>query len=156
MIVRPASLADRAAVLALAQRFHAAAHAPGAPYTALLTYDAARVPAAVDDTLATGVVLVVELEHGAGGDELVAFLGLLRCEHALSGELYADGRALWIEPPYRSGLLTGWLLRQAEAWAAAQGCAFLKLGAPVGTKVGTYFARCGYSPVETAFIKRVA
>lgn len=153
MIVRPADVADRAAVLALAQHYAAAVVSPDAPYGPLLTVDGGRLPAIVDETLTEGIVLVVQLDPD---ETLGAFLSLVQRVHALSGERYVEGACLWVEPPYRNGLLTGWLLRHAEAWALAQGCAFVKMPAPIGTELAGYYGRCGYAPIETAFIKRVA
>lgn len=151
MILRPATLADRAAVVDLALHFHAAT-----PYAALLDVDPERVGATFDVALAHGVVLVAALEPGAAGDALVAFLALAAHVHMLSGERYAEEIAWWVEPAYRTGTLGPRLLARGEAWAAAHGCAFVTMAAPWGSDVARYYARCGYVPVETAFLKRVA
>jgi len=151
MILRPATGADRDAVVDLALHFHAAT-----PYGQLLTVDEDRVGVLFDLALEGGIVLVAELENGDEGGELVAFLGLVILEHTLSGDRYAEEVAWWVEPLYRNGTLGPRLLRRAEEWALANACAFLKMAAPVGTEVGSFYERQGYQPIETAFMKRVA
>ena len=151
MILREATPADRDQVVALALRFHGAT-----PYAQLLVIERTRVEALFAVALATGVVLVAEAEHTAEGGELVAFLALAALEHTLSGERYAEEIAWWVEPRYRDGTIGPRLLALAEAWARADGCAFIKMVAPVGTAVGTFYDRRGYHPIETAWMKRVA
>ena len=160
MILRPATIADRAAVVALALHFHAST-----PYGSLVTIDPVRIGYLFDLALADGVVFVAACEslaRDANGDAvpstvIVAFLGLTVLELAVSGDRYAEELAWWVEPAYRSGTLGPRLLRMAEDWAVAQGCAFVKMGAPEGQPaVGRWYQRQGYQAVETAFMKRVA
>lgn len=150
MILRPATAGDREAVVTLALHFHRAT-----PYGGLLVVDSERVGVLFDVALQDGIIFVAELENGDEGGELVAFLGLVLLTHTLSGDRYAEEVAWWVEPAYRSGTLGPRLLARAEAWAVENGCAFLKMVAPVGTEVGLYYARRGYEPIETAFLKRV-
>jgi len=147
MVIRPATVADRVAVVALSLRFHGST-----PYARLLAADPERIGALFDVALAQGVVYVAEVRGSAG--ELAAFLAVVALEHTLSGDRYAEEIAWWVEPAYRTGLLGPRLLRQVEGWAAAHGCAFLKMAAPSGTDVGTFYERQGYVPIETAYLKR--
>ena len=159
MILRPATIADRDAVVALALHFHAST-----PYGSLVTVDPLRIGYLFDLALASGVVFVAEsgLPDDPDGEPVpasavVAFLGLTVLELAVSGDRYAEELAWWVEPAYRSGTLGPRLLRMAEDWAVAQGCAFVKMGAPEGQPaVGRWYQRQGYQAVETAFMKRVA
>jgi len=153
MILRAATAADRADVVALALNFHAES-----AYGYLLAVDPQRVGVLFDLALDQGVVFVAERDTvpGPAGPELVAFLGLVVLEHTLSGDRYAEEVAWWVEPEYRSGTLGPRLLALAEEWASAHGCAFLKMVAPIGTTVGAFYERRGYQPIETAFMKRVA
>ena len=160
MILRPATVDDRAAVVALALHFHAST-----PYGSLVTVDPLRIGYLFDLALADGVVFVAECAplHDDFTDDMtrglvvVAFLGLTVLELAVSGDRYAEELAWWVEPAYRTGTLGPRLLRMAEDWAVAQGCAFVKMGAPEGQPaVGRWYQRQGYQAVETAFMKRVA
>lgn len=151
MIFRTATGADREAIVRLALHFHAST-----PYAAFLVVDRERVSAMFDVVLEHGVALVAEAEHSDEGGEIVAFLALVATDHKLSGERFAEEQAWWVEPAYRRGTIGPHLLKRAEAWAAAEGCAFLVMFSPVGSGVGNYYDRCGYVAVETAWMKRVA
>lgn len=151
MILRPATVADRAAVVALALHFHASS-----PYAQLLAVDAARVGAVFDVALATGVVVVAEPEY-SDDDDLAGFFALVVVPHELSGERAGIEVGWWVQPELRNGTLGPRLLRWAEEWAQAHGVAFVKVAEPgVGTSVGRFYARVGYQPVETAWMKRLA
>lgn len=160
MILRPATLTDRAAVVALALAFHGSS-----PYARLLTVDPDRLGASFDVALTHGVVIVAECpETLLTAPALVGFFALAALDHGLSGDRYAEELGWWVEPAYRSGTLGPQLLRQAEAWAIAHGCQFLKMVAPVTTRavrlrsedpVGHFYELQGYAPIETAYIKRL-
>lgn len=149
MVIRTATSADRNAVVELALHFHA-----GTPYGALLNIERDRIASLFDMALAEGVVFVAAAEAlPAAGP--VAFLALVPLVHSLSGELYAEEVAWWVEPEYRSGTLGPRLLAHAETWALDRDCAFLKMVSPAGTVVGAYYQRRGYIEIETAYMKRL-
>lgn len=147
MILRPATLADRAAVVQLALAFHGST-----PYAGLLDVDPDRLGAQFDVALQHGVIFVAEVEAA-----LVGFFALAALDHGLSGDRYAEEMGWWVEPAYRAGTVGPQLLRRAEEWARAHACRFLKMVQPFGADVlGRFYERQGYAPIETAFIKRVA
>lgn len=146
MNIRPATAGDRDGVITLARRFHQASS-----YGSLLTVRQELVGVLFDLALEHGVIFVGEMPLTG----LVGFLGLVVLDHTLSGDRYAEEVAWWVEPAYRTGMLGPRLLRQAEGWAASHECVFLKMSAPAGTDVGVFYARQGYVPIETAYMKRL-
>jgi GNAT superfamily N-acetyltransferase len=153
MILRAAVPSDRDAVVTLGLCFHAET-----PYGDLLRVDPDRIGAQFDVALAHGVVFVAERDDvpGPNGPELIGFLALAALTHMLSGDHYAEEMGWFVLPAYRTGTLGPRLLRRAEEWAQANGCTFLKMAAPYGTTIGSFYARAGYQPIETAYLKRVA
>lgn len=160
MILRPATLTDRAAVVALACAFHGSS-----PYARLLTVDPERLGAQFDVALQIGTVIVADAaDVPKGTPSLVGFLALAALDHGLSGDRYAEEMGWWVEPAYRAGQLGPQLFRHAEHWARLNGCQFLKVSAPVMQRVarlrredpiGHFYEIQGYAPVETAYFKRL-
>jgi GNAT superfamily N-acetyltransferase len=87
---------------------------------------------------------------------LVGMLAIAIGPHILTGQLFAEEIAWWVEPSRRGkvGVALG-LLDAAEAWARGNGVAFLKMIEPVGTQIGKLYARRGYRAIETGFAKRL-
>lgn len=124
---------------------------------------AALVPGA---DLAAGVDRLVSLVQQLGpsvaqcfvvddGAGLVGMLAIASGAHFLSGALFAEEIAWWVEPQSRGDLGPA-LLDTAEDWARGVDCAFIKMIAPVGDPVvARYYKRRGYLEVETAFAKRL-
>lgn len=101
------------------------------------------------------LVLVAERgprEHDAGA--VCGFLALVDVENPITGENYADEIVWWVEPGYRGALKAGpALLDAAEAWATAKGLTLIKMVAPWGSRVGRFYLRHGYRPIEIAYAK---
>jgi GNAT superfamily N-acetyltransferase len=85
----------------------------------------------------------------------VGFIALLVVEHPVSAQLYAEEMAWWVEPAYRKGRIGDSLLACAEGWALQYAGGILKMVAPSGSRVGTYYHHLGYQEVETSYIKRL-
>lgn len=144
MRIRQAVAEDRPRVLHLAMQFHG-----GTPYGELVKLDAERMEVLFGLALNQGVVFIAE-----GADGPIGFIALVRMEHEMSGELYADEVGWWVEPEYRSGTVGPRLLAHGELWAFDNECAFIKMVAPAGSTVGRFYQKSGYTEIETAHIKR--
>jgi len=144
--VRPATTDDALAIVEMALRF-----LRETPYGALLGDGNPLVIGAVLSTLlAQGIVLVAER---AGIP--VGFIAALAMQHPISGRMYGDEVAWWVEPEARNGRAGVMLLTALEEWARQEGLSLLKMVAPAESQVGTFLHRRGYDAVETAYQKRL-
>lgn len=149
MTIREATDADVPAIATLAEHFLATPYARtylGASRAGLELFTTYLL----EQPLCT--VIVAQLEETC---ELVGFIALLGGgspldeAHAVCEEL-----AWWVEPDARgAGRVGARLLDAAEAWARAHGLKWLKMVAPHQSRVGRFYERRGYVPVETAYSK---
>src|SRR5688572_24041979 len=110
--------------------------------------------------LENGVIFVAEetkLESIAGGDtwRKVGFLAAVSGAHPLSGQIFAEEVGWWVEPTARHTRLGYKLLGRFEEWARQKGAVVLKMVAPAESQIGDFYTRHGYTPLETAFVKRI-
>lgn len=98
-----------------------------------------------------GVVLVDELQPG----ELTGMVACLLLPHPISNEVFLDEVVWFVDPKYRSGRVGVRLLVAVETWATTNRVSLVKMLAPSDSDVGNFLARRGYSPIETAYIKRL-
>lgn len=105
--------------------------------------------------------LASQLVHGAdsavlvldGLDGPVGMLGLIAYAHHITGQRVAGEVFYFVDPGARGrGGLT--LLRAAEDWAWAKGAASLEMIAP-DARVGAFYERLGYAPVERTYLRRL-
>lgn len=145
--IRPATLADLDAVVAMGQRFHRST-----TYASLITEhpDQMASLASLLITQPHGDVLVAE-DHTR---TLVGMIGLLIFPHPLSGEHVASEMFLWVEPTAR-GSLGIRLLKRAEQWVKDHGIDLLLLAAPTAG-IGAIYERLGYRLAELAYARRLA
>ncbi len=139
-MIRRATLEDRARLIEMGQRFVAET-----PYAGLITIDPER--------LAVTVGSLLENPHAAvfvsGSDAtLTGMIALLAYDHPFSGERTAFEVVWWVEPEARGDGVR--LLRAAEGWARDQGIKKMQMVAP-DARVGGFYQRMGYSPVETSY-----
>lgn len=100
-----------------------------------------------------------------GGDDLtlllldcddvpVAMLGLMVYAHPMSGERIASEACWYVRPEARGGIgLRLW--RVGEQWARNRGAVALLMIQPHSAdRVGVLYARAGYGPVETTWMRR--
>lgn len=92
-----------------------------------------------------GVALAAFDEQGAVVGTLVAWM------HDYMGSVIAEEVAWFAED--RRDLLR--LFALAEREAVQKGADVLKMSAPASTDLGAFYARHGYSPLETVFVKVV-
>jgi len=86
---------------------------------------------------------------------LVGMLGLVAITHPASGADYADEIVWWVDPEFRGGSIGPRLLAAGETWARRRGLPLVNMVAPEGSDVGRFLARQGYTPIETAWVKRL-
>jgi len=148
MTIRPATRDDGTRVIEMALRF-----LEETPYGVTLSGATPSSLAAVfEAVLELGVIFVAESCCG----RLDGFLAIAALRHPLTGRLYADEIAWWVEPEARRGTVGARLLAEAEAWARARQLGLVKMAAPAGSHVGRFYERMGYQAVETAYQKTLS
>lgn len=147
MIIRPATSADRTAVLLMTVRFIS-----DTSYAALVTPNVAAIGALFDYLAPLGGVFVAV--HPMAG--VVGMFVAVVQPHLLSGELAGNEVAWWVNPEHRGSTAAMRLLNAGERWAVAQGARTFALVAPADSQVGRLYERRGYHPVETAWQRSFA
>ena len=142
--MRPATLADVEAIVAMGHRF-----LTQSVYRGTLADNPDRVRALATEliTVPDGEVIVAD-EAGA----LVGMLALVAYAHHLSGERVAGEVAWWVDAAARGIGIR--LLRAAERWARTRGAIRFELIAPT-PDVEALYARLGYAPVERTYSRRL-
>jgi GNAT superfamily N-acetyltransferase len=143
MIIREFTPADTPRVVAMALRFIEETSYKAFPSTP------ERLEALIDQVMQLGTIIVAEVQG-----EVVGMLALVAVPHPWTLEEYVDEIAWWVEPEYRSGTAGPRLIVAAEEWTTRKGLTSLKMVAPAGSRVGTFYERRGYVAVETAYLKR--
>ena len=93
-------------------------------------------------------IYVVELDG-----EIVGGLAICENVNLVTGETYADEICWWVEPTRRMLRAGPLLIAAAEDWATSRGLTYIKMVAPIPSRVGKYLASRGYIAVEQAHIK---
>jgi GNAT superfamily N-acetyltransferase len=76
--------------------------------------------------------------------------------HPVSDERFCEELVWFIEPTERGATMAGVrMLRMLDEWARARGARYIKMVCPHGSKVGGFYERAGYQPLETAYMKRL-
>ncbi|KQY31809.1 hypothetical protein ASD32_04240 [Rhizobium sp. Root483D2] len=142
-MIRPATIDDRARVLAMAKAFHLASGAPF-PFSAPMADVVLRSAIADPDMLCS----VMEADGTAHG-VLVAEAR----PHRFTPVLMAFELIFWIDPEHR-GRHARSMLNIYEGWARQKGCAFIHMvglgGDPLTSRL---YERQGYLPAERHFMK---
>lgn len=121
-------------------------------YAQFLRFMPAAVTELAERVLELGVVFVAE-EDGRPVGMICGFAMV----DPVSRQKMLDELVWWVEPTSRGSRTVGpRLLRAFENYARQKGIVLCKMIAPVGSGVGTFYERLGYSPVETSYIKRLA
>lgn len=138
MNVRRATEDDRFRVIALLRDSHDAA---GFAWPFLAAY-AERL---FLDHMAGGVVLVL-------GDPAQGILMARTFEHPFGAGRWAK-ETVWYIAPAARGRAAIQMLDAYEAWAREQGCAMVGMASLATNDVSSLYARRGYAPAETHFLK---
>ena len=150
MKIRDGELADLPRLIEMAENFLMLT-----TYGGLLIPAPGKLEAFVELILTHGKAIVAEVPHPERPEywQLVGMIGLVALPHPITGQLIAEEVAWWVEPHSRKGTIGPRLLQAAEDWASVKGVTVLKMVAPAGSDVGTYYERRGYKALETAFVK---
>lgn len=120
-------------------------------YATWLRFMPSAITELAERVIEIGVVFVAEADG-----RLVGLICGFPMIEPVGKQKILDELVWWVEPTYRGSRTVGpKLLRTFENYAAQKGCRFVKMVAPSGTDVGAYYARLGYAPVETSYIKRL-
>lgn len=152
--IREATVADAPTIVRLTQRF-----LEGSGYGQILMFNPKTLADLILLLLAQGQGVVFLGERrawdGVGGWQAVGMLAAIAGRHPITGEETVEELAWWVNPEARSSRLGYQMLGSLEAWARHKACRMLKLVAPAGSRVGDFYTRRGYLPVETAYLKRL-
>lgn len=104
-----------------------------------------------DRILTLGVIFVAE-----DGPRLVGMIAGYAVQEPIGQLRLLDELAWWVEIDYRNGSTGPKLLREWERWAQAEGLEAIRMISPADSpEVGAYYAKRGYFPIETAWLKRL-
>jgi hypothetical protein len=96
--------------------------------------------------------------EGTGG-VILGGLALIKGQHFLTGEPFADDVGWGVHPEYRTTLAGPALLAAGEAWACSQGLRFIHMTAPLqaeqASSFPSFYANHGYVPIETSYVKEL-
>lgn len=143
-MIREATALDEDRIVHLAIRF-----LETTPYGKLIPYNESTIRTLIGTILQMGAVFVAEDKAGT----VVGMIALVVIPSPISGELYAEEIAWFVEPEHRGGTVGPRLMGVAERWAATNGANLFKMVAPSGTDVGDFYARRGYVATETSYVK---
>lgn len=136
--VRPATEADRFAVVRLLRESHAAAG-----FT--FPFQAAYAERLFKQHMADGLVLVL-------GEPAQGLLMARTFEHPFGAGLWAK-ETVWFISPSARGKSAFQMLDAYEEWAREQGCNTIGMASLATNDVSGLYARRGYAPAETHFLK---
>jgi GNAT superfamily N-acetyltransferase len=148
--IRKATVADRAIVLELAA--HVAASLPYSFLGDHVTLESLET--LIDALYGAGEHAIILLADGDGGP----FGGLALCEavNPITGCVFVNDVAWWVEPDYRNRMAGPLLLHAAEQWTAERGVRTLRMAAPIPSNLHQFFERNGYAGIETTYVKGLA
>ena len=101
-------------------------------------------------TSETTTVLVLELDG-----LVVGMLAVAMVPNPFGGRSWAEEVAWWLDEASRGGTGAYRLLGSAKVWARQNGASMLKMVAPWGSRIGVFYRRQGFAPLETAWILRL-
>lgn len=136
--VRRASAGDRLQVIRLLRESHAAA---GFSFA----FSAPHADALFHHHMKRGLVLVC-------GDPARGVLMAATFEHPFGAGRWAK-ETVWFISPGARGRSAVQMIDAYEAWALGQGCTVVGMASLAGNDVSSLYARRGYAPVETHFVK---
>lgn len=148
--VRKATLEDLPQLQAMARAFMEQTAIGG-----WMQYSAKQIEELVKPMVAgAGVIFIAEDVSGAGRVP-IGMVSALGYADPFTGPT-CDEVCWWVDPEHRSGLVGPRLLRALENWARQKGLRLLKMVAPAeAPEVGEFYLRSGYTPIQTAFVKRL-
>lgn len=154
-MIREATLSDMPRLVEMARRFIASSiyreWLEGASSEQVADY--------VRVVLEHGTIFVAERSEQVAADRVekrvVGMLALTVQPHLLTRQLFAEEHAWWVDPEARHTSAGPRLMHYMECWCVQKGIDMVKMVAPAGSSVGDFYEKCGYRPVEGAWIKRL-
>lgn len=147
VVIRRARPSDLQQVVAMVGHF-----IQGTQYQRVLRWVPEAVTELADRILQLGVIFVAENE----AERLVGMIAGFAVQEPIGQTRLLDELAWWVEIDYRNGSTGPKLLREWERWAQAEGLEAIRMISPASSpEVGAYYAKRGYFPVETAWLKRL-
>jgi len=144
-MIRPATADDTPQIIEMVGHFLASTR-----YGRLFAFVPEMIEALANRVIEAECVLVAE---SAG--VVVGMLAGVGAVDPYSGQRFGDEVVWWVEPDARRGRSGPQLLAAFEAWASHQGLGFVRVSQPSDAPgVGEFYARRGYEPVETAWVKK--
>lgn len=121
------------------------------PYAAHIVFDPARIAAVAQQLIDSpqGLMLVAKRDG-----EVVGMLAAALSVHPFSGEIHATEMAWWMTPSTRGGRAAYRMFRQYFAWARAHAADVIQMVAP-DSPSARFYVRCGFTPVETLYQRRL-
>lgn len=101
-----------------------------------------------------GYVRIAERE----GQPVGFLAGLVTPFKPWANEKCAMEVLFFVAPEHRTSRAAVLLLKDFEAWAKSKGCASMAVSANLpsgGERAGKLYERMGFTPIETAFLKRI-
>lgn len=144
-MIRRATPDDLPRIIEMGQRFIAET-----PYRDLISEaDPERVTDLVVKvaTSPDGVILIADDDGNVTG-----MIAMVVGEHPYSGERTGSELVWWVEPEHRGYGLR--LLKAAEEWARDRGATRIHMVAP-NDQIGALYARLGYTPAETTYMRSI-
>lgn len=142
--MRAATLSDAPAILKMAIAFHSA-------WGQSKSLQEARVAVFVREAITNPAMLCV-----VTGEPVCGFMVARAGDNYLTGERVAEEICLWVDPSNRGGRGADFIAA-LESWADEKKCEIIKLTAQSSMRpeaVSRLYKSKGYSPIETAFVKR--
>ncbi len=139
-MIRPATFEDIERLVEMGQRF-----AAETSYKDSIEVDPDAIRGTLENLLRSEDAAVLV----SGSDATITgMIIVLTYTHVWSGKPIASELVWWVEPEARGAGVR--LLRAAELWARCKGVEKMQMIAP-NQKVGEFYQRLGYVPVETSF-----
>lgn len=144
-VIRFATEADTQALIALGLAF-----VRESTYAAHVAENPAQIERVIAYLLAqpNATILVAERDG-----VVIGLIGLAIVPQLWSGVLTAGELAYFVHPDHR-GSIGVRLMKAAEAWAGEHGAQAMSMIAPT-EQVGQFYARMGYTALETNYTKRI-
>jgi GNAT superfamily N-acetyltransferase len=149
MTIRKARLEDVDAIVGMVGHFMAA-KVGAVVYGEVLKFKPAVVTELARLVVERGAMFLAEADG-----RVVGMIAGCPIEDLIARTPMFDEMVWWVEPDYRKGSAGPRLLQAVENWSRQKGLRLLKMVAPAGSGVGSYYKRLGYQEVETSFVKRL-
>jgi|TARA_R100001086_G_scaffold91284_2_gene45169 RimJ/RimL family protein N-acetyltransferase len=145
-MIRAATLEDVPTLVSMVRQFAAESY-----YQTVITVQEDQIASLVTSLIERDDALLMVSER----DQVTGMIGMVVYPHPLSDELVSAEVFWWMNPERRGGRDALRLMRSAEAWVTQRGARWTHMIAPT-PRVGMFFERLGYTPLEVHYTKACA